>query len=172
MGYHQASYDEPLIKDIHSGTDYKVPAVQDKIEDLIPASLLRKKIDLPDVAEFDVVRHYTRLSQMNFSVDIGTYPLGSCTMKFNPKFADRISQIDGFSETHPLQDQGSIQGSLKIMYELQEYLKDISDMDAITLQPLAGAQGEFVGILIVRKYLEDIGEIEKRREIIIPDSAH
>ena len=93
MGYHQASYDEPLIKDIHSGTDYKVPAVQDKIEDLIPASLLRKKIDLPDVAEFDVVRHYTRLSQMNFSVDIGTYPLGSCTMKFNPHDCIEISAV-------------------------------------------------------------------------------
>lgn len=172
MTYHQASYDEPLIKDIHSGTDYKVPDVDGKIDDLIPASLARKKLDLPDVAEFDVVRHFTRLSQMNFSVDIGTYPLGSCTMKFNPKFADQISQIGGFSETHPLQDQGSIQGSLRVMYELQEYLKDISDMDAITLQPLAGAQGEFVGILIVRKYLEDMGEIEKRREIIIPDSAH
>jgi glycine dehydrogenase subunit 2 len=172
MPYHQATYDEPLIKDIHSGTDYKVPAVIGREEDLIPPSLLRHNLKLPDVAEFDVVRHYTRLSQMNFSVDIGTYPLGSCTMKFNPKFADSISQISGFSETHPLQDQGSIQGSLKIMYELQGYLMEISDMDAITLQPLAGAQGEFTGILIVRKYLEDIGELNKRTEIIIPDSAH
>ena len=172
MTYHQAKYDEPLIKDIHSGTDYKVPAVSDKEEELIPRSLARQTLNLPDVAEFDVVRHYTRLSQMNFSVDIGTYPLGSCTMKFNPKFADSISQISGFSETHPLQDQGSIQGSLKIMHELQEYLKEISDMDAITLQPLAGAQGEFTGILIVRKYLEDIGELGKRTEVIIPDSAH
>lgn len=172
MAYHQATYDEPIIKDIRSGTDYKVPKVDEKEDDLIPPSLLRDELKLPDVAEFDVVRHYTRLSQMNFSVDIGTYPLGSCTMKFNPKFADSISQIGGFSETHPLQDQGSIQGSFKIMYELQEYLKEISDMDAITLQPLAGAQGEFTGILIIRKYLENIGQLGKRTEVIIPDSAH
>jgi glycine dehydrogenase subunit 2 len=173
MSYKQASYDEPFIGELRSGTTYKIPGkVEEKVLDDLPAGSGREKLPLPEVAEYDVVRHFTRLSQMNYSVDIGMYPLGSCTMKFNPKFADRISTFEGFSEIHPLQPEKSVQGSLKIMYELQEYLKDLSDMDGITLQPLAGAHGEYTGILIIRKYHEDRGELDKRTEIIIPDSAH
>ena len=171
MTYHQATYDEPLLKEIRSDNRYKVHEPGD-VSELIPEALRRDHIDLPVVAEYDVVRHYTRLSQMNYGVDLGMYPLGSCTMKFNPKFADRIAANPDFSEKHPLLPDLSIQGSLRIMYELQEYLKDLSDMDAITLQPLAGAQGEYTGILIIRKYLESIGDLEKKTEIIIPDSAH
>lgn len=173
MSYKQASYDEPFIAQMRSGTTYKLPGeYDDKVLDQLPKGMKRDNLDLPDVAEYDVVRHYTRLSQMNFSVDIGMYPLGSCTMKFNPKFADQVSYFEDFSEIHPLQQENTIQGTLRIMYELQEYLKELSDMDAITLQPLAGAQGEYTGILIVRKYHEDHGELDKRTEIIIPDSAH
>lgn len=173
MSYKQASYDEPFIGELRSGTTYKIPGKVDPgvLEDL-PEGTRREYLPLPEVAEYDVVRHFTRLSQMNYSVDLGMYPLGSCTMKFNPKFADRISTFEGFSEIHPLQPEKSVQGSLRIMYELQEYLKDLSDMDAITLQPLAGAHGEYTGILIIRKYHEDRGELDCRTEIIIPDSAH
>ena len=158
---------------MRSGSTYRIPgdATATVLKDL-PGEILRKDLKLPEVSEYDVVRHYTRLSQMNYSVDLGIYPLGSCTMKFNPKLADLVSTIEGFSGIHPLQSEETVQGSLKIMYELQEYLKDISDMDAITLQPLAGAHGEFTGILIVRKYHEDRGDLGKRTEIIIPDSAH
>lgn len=173
MSYKQASYSEPFIGELRSGTSYKIPGEFDEhVLDDLPGSVRRETLNLPDVAEYDVVRHFTRLSQMNFSVDIGMYPLGSCTMKFNPKFADRISAIENFSEIHPLQQESTIQGTLKVMYELQEYLKELSDMDAITLQPLAGAHGEYTGILIIRKYHEDHGELGKRTEIIIPDSAH
>ena len=173
MPFRQATYDEPLISEMRSGSTYRIPgdATATVLKDL-PGEILRKDLKLPEVSEYDVVRHYTRLSQMNYSVDLGIYPLGSCTMKFNPKLADLVSTFEGFSGTHPLQSEETVQGSLKIMYELQEYLKDISDMDAITLQPLAGAHGEFTGILIVRKYHEDRGDLGKRTEIIIPDSAH
>ena len=173
MPFRQATYDEPLISEMRSGSTYRIPgdASATVLKDL-PGEILRKDLKLPEVSEYDVVRHYTRLSQMNYSVDLGIYPLGSCTMKFNPKLADLVSTFEGFSGIHPLQSEETVQGSLKIMYELQEYLKDISDMDAITLQPLAGAHGEFTGILIVRKYHEDRGDLGKRTEIIIPDSAH
>ena len=173
MSYRQASYDEPFIGQLRSGTTYKLPGEFDeKILDGLPSGMRRKELDLPDVAEYDAVRHFTRLSQMNFSVDIGMYPLGSCTMKFNPKFADRVSTFEEFSEIHPLQQEDTVQGTLRVMYELQEYLKELSDMDAITLQPLAGAHGEYTGILIIRKFHEDHGELAQRTEIIVPDSAH
>ena len=172
MNYHEATYDEPLISSLRSGTTYRIPdAIQDGAIDL-PGTLIRKDLRLPEVAEYDVVRHFTRLSQMNYSVDLGMYPLGSCTMKFNPKFADRIASFPGYSDIHPLQDTDTVQGELRILYEVQEYLKEISDMDAVTLQPLAGAQGEYTGILIVRKYFEVKGELSKRTDVIIPDSAH
>ncbi len=172
MTYHQATYDEPLLSEIHSDNRYKVPDADENLMALIPEEIRSAGAKLPVIAEYDVVRHFTRLSQMNYGVDLGIYPLGSCTMKFNPKFADRIASMEEFSETHPLIGDQNIQGSLKIMYDLQRYLSELSDMDAVSLQPLAGAQGEYTGILIIRKYLESIGELEKRKEIIIPDSAH
>lgn len=172
MTYHQATYDEPLLSEIHSDNRYKVPDADENLMALIPEEIRSAGAKLPEIAEYDVVRHFTRLSQMNYGVDLGIYPLGSCTMKFNPKFADRIASMGEFSETHPLIGDQNIQGSLKIMYDLQRYLSELSDMDAVSLQPLAGAQGEYTGILIIRKYLESIGELEKRKEIIIPDSAH
>lgn len=172
MTYHQATYDEPLLSEIHSDNRYKVPDADENLMALIPEEIRSAGAKLPEIAEYDVVRHFTRLSQMNYGVDLGIYPLGSCTMKFNPKFADRIASMEEFSETHPLIGDQNIQGSLKIMYDLQRYLSELSDMDAVSLQPLAGAQGEYTGILIIRKYLESIGELEKRKEIIIPDSAH
>ncbi len=172
MSYRQASYDEPLIRDMESGTTYELPGETGDAQSAIPEELRRDELQLPGVAEYDVVRHFTRLSQMNYGVDLGFYPLGSCTMKFNPKYADAISSFESFRDSHPLSDQSLVQGNLRIMYELQEYLREISDMDAVSLQPLAGAHGEFTGILIVRKYFEKSGELDRRTEIIVPDSAH
>lgn len=170
--YRQASYDEPLLRDVKSGTTYRFPEIDARPEDVVPESLLRDSVKAPDIAEYDVVRHFTRLSEMNYSVDNGIYPLGSCTMKFNPKYADAIASNPLFRDIHPSRPEKTLQGNLRIMYELQEYLKAISDMDAVTLQPLAGAQGEFTGILIVKKYFREKGLHDTRREIIIPDSAH
>ena len=172
MAYHEAVYDEPLIFEYRSGTTYKLPGLEERQKIDLPENLLRKELNLPEVSEYDVVRHYTRLSQMNYSVDLGIYPLGSCTMKFNPKYADAIASFRQFSEMHPLQLQSEAQGELRILYELQEYLKATSDMDAVTLQPLAGAQGEYTGILITRKYFEVKGELDSRTDVLIPDSAH
>ncbi|WP_297215996.1 aminomethyl-transferring glycine dehydrogenase subunit GcvPB [Thermoplasma sp.] len=168
MEFRQAYYDEPLIKDIRSDSTFKIS--EDVDENLLSQDLKRKDLNLPEVSEVDVVRHYTRLSQMNYTVDVGIYPLGSCTMKYNPKYADRIASYEEFRNVHPFQPESTVQGTLQVMYELQEFLKKISDMDAVTLQPMAGADGEFTGILIIKKYFED--RHEDRTEIIIPDSAH
>ena len=161
--YRQARYDEPLIMEMNSGKEVDVDAE-------IPESLKRKSLGIPNLPEYEVVRHFTRLSQMNYGVDINTYPLGSCTMKYNPRLNEEIASW--FSYLHPYQDESTVQGALQIMYELQEMLKEITDMDGFTLQPAAGAHGEFVGMLIVRAYHELHGELEKRRNVLVADSAH
>ncbi len=137
----------------------------------IPPELLRTTpLGLPEVAENDVVRHYTALSHLNYGVDTGFYPLGSCTMKYNPKVNDRAASLPGFADVHPLQPDYTVQGLLELMYGLEEGLKELSGMDAVSLQPAAGAHGELTGILIIRAYLADRGE--KRTTILVPDSAH
>ena len=137
----------------------------------IPERFLRKNTaELPEVAEIDVVRHFTRLSQLNYSVDTNFYPLGSCTMKYNPKVNEDVSRYEGFVNLHPYQSQEQCQGILQILYELEEFLTEICGMDAFTLQPSAGAHGEFVGMLISHAYHVKNGR--KRDKIIIPDSAH
>jgi len=139
--------------------------------DFIPQDLLRKKpARLPELSEFDVVRHYTRLSQQNYSIDTNFYPLGSCTMKYNPRVNEVTSSLEGFVATHPMQYQYTIQGNLGLMYELGEFLKAITGMEALSLQPAAGAHGEFTGLLMIRAYLTDLGH--PRKKVIIPDSAH
>ena len=139
--------------------------------DFLPQNLLRKKQPhLPELSEFDVVRHYTRLSQRNYSIDTNFYPLGSCTMKYNPRVNEEMARLDGFVQTHPLQYQYTVQGNLALIYELGEQLKAITGMKGITLQPAAGAHGEFTGLLMIRAYHTDNGN--PRKKIIIPDSAH
>jgi glycine dehydrogenase subunit 2 len=138
--------------------------------DEIPEASLNDKIDLTEVSEVDVVRHYTRLSTMNFGVDSGMYPLGSCTMKYNPKSNERIASLDGFINSHPLAGDALSQGSLEIIYQLNQYLCGITGLDQFTLNPAAGAHGELTGVMIIKKYFESIGD--KRDFIIIPDSAH
>ncbi|MFO1518417.1 MAG: aminomethyl-transferring glycine dehydrogenase subunit GcvPB [bacterium] len=125
---------------------------------------------LPEVSEPDVIRHYTRLSQWNYSIDTGFYPLGSCTMKYNPKVNEEVARMAGFVKAHPYQPEETLQGALSVMFELQNYLAAISGMDAVTLQPAAGAHGEFTGLLMIREYLTRQGN--PRKKILIPDTAH
>ncbi len=136
------------------------------------ADYLRKKpAELPEIAEVDLVRHYIGLSNRNFGVDSGFYPLGSCTMKYNPKISDVTSSLPGFADLHPYQNPSECQGALMLMKEFEVWLSDVFGMDAFTLQPAAGAHGEFAGLLIIKKYLQSKGQ-EDRREMLIPDSAH
>ncbi|MEF8879248.1 MAG: aminomethyl-transferring glycine dehydrogenase subunit GcvPB [Candidatus Thermoplasmatota archaeon] len=165
--YRSAVFDEPLLKQLSDDSTSKKEAPED-----IPESLRKeKKVDLPNLDETQVVRHFHRLSQMNYGVENGIYPLGSCTMKYNPKICEDIASWDCFSKTHPCQDTTTVQGNLQIMFELERMLCEITGMDYFSLQPAAGAQGEFLGLLIARAYHEYNGE-EERNEVIIPDTAH
>ncbi|MCH4365781.1 aminomethyl-transferring glycine dehydrogenase subunit GcvPB [Staphylococcus haemolyticus] len=144
----------------------------DSVESILDDKFIRKnKAEFPEVAELDLVRHYTELSNKNFGVDSGFYPLGSCTMKYNPKINEKVARIPGFAESHPLQEEGQVQGSLEIVYSLQEELKEITGMDEVTLQPAAGAHGEWTALMIFKAYHLDNGE-GHRDEVIVPDSAH
>ncbi|MHB7935027.1 aminomethyl-transferring glycine dehydrogenase subunit GcvPB [Staphylococcus haemolyticus] len=144
----------------------------DSVESILDDKFIRKnKAEFPEVAELDLVRHYTELSNKNFGVDSGFYPLGSCTMKYNPKINEKVARIPGFAESHPLQEEEQVQGSLEIVYSLQEELKEITGMDEVTLQPAAGAHGEWTALMIFKAYHLDNGE-GHRDEVIVPDSAH
>jgi glycine dehydrogenase subunit 2 len=163
---------EPLIYDLSSPgrvgitlPDSDVPAAE------LPEGLVRGDLPLPEVSEMEVVRHFVRLSQYNHGVDIGFYPLGSCTMKYNPKVNEDAARLPGFALTHPMQDTDTAQGNLALMYALQEWLKEIGGFAAVSLQPAAGAHGELTGILIIRAYHRDRGD-ENRTKILVPDSAH
>ncbi|KYK22936.1 glycine dehydrogenase, partial [Thermoplasmatales archaeon SG8-52-4] len=165
--YRSAKYNEPLLNElthIIKGTVKPNPS--------IPASLQRtNKINIPDLDETQLVRHFHRLSQMNYGVDSGIYPLGSCTMKYNPKICEDIASWDNFSYTHPCQDISTVQGNLEVMFELERMLNTISGMDYFSLQPAAGAQGEFLGMLLTKAY-HKFNNDEKRNEVILPDTAH
>jgi glycine dehydrogenase subunit 2 len=137
----------------------------------LPKTLLRKDLPMPELSELDVIRHFTRLSQLNHSIDTGFYPLGSCTMKYNPKINEETARLPGFALVHPLQPVETVQGSLALMYTLQEWLKEIGGFAGVTLQPAAGAHGELTGVLIIRAYHKSRGDA-KRDKILIPDSAH
>ncbi len=125
---------------------------------------------LPEVSEIEIIRHFTRLSTWNYAIDLGMYPLGSCTMKYNPRVNEFVARLEGIAEAHPYQPESLAQGSLEVVRELEQCLIEITGMDAITLQPAAGAHGEFTGILLVRAYHESRGNA--RRKVIVPDSAH
>jgi len=139
--------------------------------DFIDKNLLRTTpLNLPQLSELEVLRHYKELSDKNFCIEKGFYPLGSCTMKYNPKVNEMLANLEGFTNLHPLQSDEDSQGALELMYNLQNVLKEITGMDAISLQPAAGAHGELAGMMIIKKYFDSIGE--KRTKVIIPDSAH
>ncbi|EJY55934.1 glycine dehydrogenase subunit 2 [Alicyclobacillus hesperidum URH17-3-68] len=139
-------------------------------EELAPF-LRSEPANLPEVSELDVVRHYTALSQKNHGVDSGFYPLGSCTMKYNPKRNERAARLDGFARIHPLAPTQTVQGALQLMYELQNDLAAITGMDAVSLQPAAGAHGEWTGLMMIREYHRRRGDVG-RDKVIVPDSAH
>ena len=142
------------------------------IKEILGDKFTRKqKAELPEVSELDLMRHYTELSNKNHGVDTGFYPLGSCTMKYNPKVNEKVARMSGFANAHPLQDESTVQGSLEIIYDLQEHLKEITGMDEVTLQPAAGAHGEWTALLMIKAYHEANGDYN-RTKVIVPDSAH
>ncbi len=151
-----------------------LPAVNGAVDlnQWLPKELQRQKpARLPELSQLEIVRHYVKLSQRNHSIDTGFYPLGSCTMKYNPKICDWVGQLPGFTQLHPETPDQYAQGTLSILYRLQEYLKDITGFTAATLQPAAGAHGELVGMMMIKAYHQHHGHAE-RNEVLIPDSAH
>jgi glycine dehydrogenase subunit 2 len=177
--FRQAVWDEPLIKELSRPgrvgmlvpTDPRVMARTKDPASLVPAAMRRDSLDLPELSELQVLRHFNRLSQMNYSVELGMYPLGSCTMKYNPKVSELIASSDAVKQAHPLQPAETVQGLLSILYELERYLSEITGMYRFSLSTAAGAQGELAGVLMVRKYLREHGGSNKD-EILVPDSAH
>jgi glycine dehydrogenase subunit 2 len=140
-------------------------------ETKLPKDFLREELALPEISENQVVRHFTNISQLNHAVDTGFYPLGSCTMKYNPKINEVTARLPGFSQIHPLQPVETVQGALGLMHETQQWLAEISGFDAVTLQPAAGAHGELTGVLIIRAYHNSRGDTN-RIKMLVPDSAH
>ena len=154
----------------------RLTPAEDAVKLRIPSKYFRAEdAGLPELSELDVVRHFTRLSLRNFSVDANMYPLGSCTMKYNPKICERVAALDGFSSLHPLLPQlrggGMLtQGALEVLHETERWLGEITGMDAFTLQPMAGSHGELTGMMLVAAYHRDRGN--RKTKVIIPDSAH
>ncbi|WLR46290.1 aminomethyl-transferring glycine dehydrogenase subunit GcvPB [Halobacillus litoralis] len=172
-----SNQDFPLIFELsqESRTGYSLPEFdvpETNVDDVIGEAYVRKsEPDLPEVSELQIMRHYTALSKRNHGVDSGFYPLGSCTMKYNPKMNEDVARLTGFSHIHPYQPVESVQGALHLMYDLQESLAAITGMDTVTLQPAAGAHGEWTGLMMIRAYHEAKGETN-RTKVIVPDSAH
>jgi glycine cleavage system P protein (glycine dehydrogenase) subunit 2 len=167
---------EPLIfekRRDRSGYSLPPSEIENKMpEELLPAHLVRAQLkEMPEVSELEVVRHFTKLSQWNHSIDTAFYPLGSCTMKYNPKINERVAALPGFSFTHPEQPYSTVQGNLQLIFLLQKYLCDVFGMDAISLQPAAGAQGELTGMMLIHAYLMKRDQ-NPRKKILIPSSAH
>jgi glycine dehydrogenase subunit 2 len=170
------AFHEPLIfeKGAAGRKGYSLPELDVEKADLKkiwPAGLIRESLDgFPEMSEVEIIRHFTRLSQWNYGVDAGFYPLGSCTMKYNPKVNEDVARLPGFASAHPYLPEELAQGSLQMMFELERYLAEISGMDGVTLQPAAGAQGELTGMLMIRAYLADRGN--PRQKVLVPDTAH
>lgn len=180
--FRQARWNERIIFELGrpGRRGCTIPKVKKEIQRVVgdtkaflPEKLRRKTLPkLPELSEVEVVRHYVRLSQMNFGVDSGFYPLGSCTMKYNPKIDEVLANLPSITLIHPYQDERTVQGVLEIMYRLSRWLAEITGTHEVSLQPAAGAHGEFLGTLIMRAYHKLNAELEKRTELIVPDSAH
>ena len=168
---------QPLIFEItkegrvgYSLPELDIPAVD--VSSLLPEGFLREEAaELPEVSELDIMRHYTALSKRNHGVDSGFYPLGSCTMKYNPKINESVARFPGFANIHPLQDEETVQGAMELLYDLQEHLIEITGMDEVTLQPAAGAHGEWTALMMIRAFHLANGDTQ-RTKVIVPDSAH
>ncbi|WP_440059256.1 aminomethyl-transferring glycine dehydrogenase subunit GcvPB [Thermogladius sp. 4427co] len=178
--FRQAKWSEPIILEYPDrgvvGLNLHGPSeeIVDYVGKIgIPDKMLRSKPpSIPNLSEVDVIRHFTRLTQMAYGVDNGPVPLGSCTMKYNPRIAWDIAFDQRITSLHPLQDERTVQGLLEILYELQKWLANITGMDVCSLHPAAGAHGELAGVLLIRRYHEIRGQLGKKREIVVPDSAH
>jgi len=180
--FKQAKWNEPVIFEMgrQNRRGMLIPQVEDEVKRavgdvhaLIPDKMRRETLPaLPELSEVEVTRHYTRLSQMNYGIDLGFYPLGSCTMKYNPKINDALAVSSAVSSLHPYQDEQTVQGILEILYTLSKWLCEITGTHEVCLQPSAGAHGELLGILLMRAYHKKNGKNDKRNEIIVPDSAH
>jgi glycine dehydrogenase subunit 2 len=169
--YHQTIF-ELSRPDRRGCTLPSLDTPEEKIEDFIPEKYLRKTpLPLPEVSQRDIVMHFTNISNKNYNIDKGFYPLGSCTMKYNPKINEDVANFNGFKNLHPYQDLSTVQGALQLMAELEEMLAEITGMDQISLHPAAGAHGELAGLMIIKQYHQTRGE-SFRNKIIVPDSAH
>ncbi|MDB2415109.1 aminomethyl-transferring glycine dehydrogenase subunit GcvPB [Rickettsiales bacterium] len=164
------NFEENLIFDKESGDVSGVDWPDVEISNLRTGMQERKDIGVPNLSEPQIVRHFVRISQKNYSIDSGFYPLGSCTMKHNPRLNEKVARFDGFANLHPLQPASTIQGSLKLMHELENYLAELSGLPAVTLNPAAGAHGELAGMMVIRKRHEDKGRA--RNIVLVPTSAH
>ena len=159
---------------------YRLPPLDveaSPLDEVVPQHFRREDDleGLPEVSEVDVIRHFTRMSTWNYSIDLGMYPLGSCTMKYNSRLNEKVARIAGFANLHPLSDERDSQGALQVIYELQEHLAEITGLPGVSLQPAAGAHGEMTGVMIIRAYIDSrdgAGASAKRRTMLIPDSAH
>jgi len=180
--FRQARWDEKVVFDLGFARrrGFAVPKIETEVknvvgdvEALIPQKMRRKTLpNLPELSEVEAVRHFTRLSQMNYCVDLGFYPLGSCTMKYNPKINEKLAKLQTLSMVHPYQDESTVQGILEILHTLSKWLAEITGTHEVSLQPAAGAHGEFLGALIMRAHHKLNNDHEKRTELIVPDSAH
>jgi len=177
--YRQSRWNEPLIFEISrkGAIGHVLPTMESEIRselkevlNEIPKEMRRKELNLPELSELEVIRHFTRLSQMTYGVSLGTYPLGSCTMKYNPIINEKLASLDGVQNVHPLQDQRTTQGNLELLYNLEKMFCEITGMNKFSFIPAAGAHGEFLGCLIMKAYHKEHGE--ERRKVIVPDSAH
>jgi glycine dehydrogenase subunit 2 len=169
---------EPLLIELrhhaHAGPQLPPSGVPEKpLDDLLPAGARRTApLPLPSLSEPEVLRHFGRLARRTFSLQQGLYPLGSCTMKYNPAVNEALVRVDGFANLHPYQPEATVQGALRLLHELEDWLKQITGMDRISLQPAAGAHGEWTGLRIIQAYHRGQGEAESRRVVLVPDSAH
>ncbi len=179
MVFRQSKWMEPLVFEIPKRGDRETFLIDEEFSEYsstylskVPKELLRNKDpNIPNLSEVDVVRHYTRLAHMSYGIDLGPVPLGSCTMKYNPRICEELASVDEVTSLHPYQDEDEIQGILEIMYLMQKWLAELTGMDVCCLQPPAGASGEFVGALMIRKYHLDKG-LGYKDEMIVPDNAH
>ncbi|HEV8049523.1 MAG TPA: aminomethyl-transferring glycine dehydrogenase subunit GcvPB [Thermoplasmata archaeon] len=169
MTFRQARYDEPPVWDLAGprspDPSAAIPGIPERFR-------RRRAVDWPELSELEVVRHYTRLSQMNFGIDSMPYPLGSCTMKYNPKVSEQLARRDGAASLHPYQPVETVQGALEILWRLETALAKVTGLPEISLQPAAGAHGEYAALLMVRAYFRDRGELEQRTDVLLPDTAH
>jgi glycine dehydrogenase subunit 2 len=171
MTFQQARYDEPPVWDL-ADPGRKTPAAPAPIPGIPERFRRRRAVDWPELSELEVVRHYTRLSQMNFGIDTVPYPLGSCTMKYNPKVSEQLARRDGAAALHPYQPVETVQGALEVLWRLESALAKVTGLPEVSLQPAAGAHGEYAALLMVRAHFRDRGELDQRTEVLLPDTAH